>query len=56
MFNLYLVTQLIQKEEYKILKKEVAKTPLEKSIDSNIEKINHNIEKITKLNQIECIY
>jgi len=51
-----LLTLLGQKEEYIKIKKEVAKTPLEKSIDSIIEKINHDIDKITKLNQIECIY
>lgn len=56
MFNQILLTLIGQKEEYNKLKKEVAKTPLEKSIDCIIKKINRDIDKITKLNQIECIY
>ncbi len=52
MFNRYLLTLLIQKDEYIILKKEVLQTPLEKSIDGIIEKIKQDIDKITKLNQI----
>lgn len=53
MFNQILLTLLIQKEDYMRLKKEAARTPLEKSIDNIIELINHDIDKITKLNQIE---
>lgn len=45
-----------QKEEYITLKNEVGKTPLEKSIDFIIEKIKQDIDKLTKLNQIERIY
>jgi hypothetical protein len=56
MFNQYLLTLIGQKEEYIKLKKEVIETPLEKSIECIINKINHDIDKIIKLNQIECIY
>ena len=51
-----LLTLLGQKEEYIKLKEEVAKTPLEKSINIILEKINQDIDKIVKLNQIEYIY
>ncbi len=56
MFNRYLLTLLNQKNEYIKLKKGVSQTPLEKSIDDIIEKITQDIDKITKLNQIDCIY
>ena len=44
MFNQILLNLINQKEEYLKLKKEVAKTPLEKSIDFIIEKIKHDIK------------
>ncbi|MFX1569354.1 MAG: hypothetical protein ACFFCV_13410 [Promethearchaeota archaeon] len=47
---------LDQKEDYIQLKSKVVRTPLEKSIDFIIEKIKQDIEKLTKLNQIEYIY
>ena len=56
MFNQMLLTLLVQKEEYIKLKKEVAQTPLEKIIDSINAKINQDLEKIIKLNQVENIY
>ncbi len=56
MFNQYLLTLIGQKEEYKKLKKEVNITPLGKSIEGIIKKINDDIDKITQLNQIESLY
>ncbi len=56
MFSQTLLTLIDQREEYTILKKEVANTPLEKSIDSTIKIIIQDIDKITKLNQIKYIY
>ena len=52
MFNWYLLTLLGQKEECLNLKKEVAQTPLKKTIDDIIEKVNRDISKIIELNQI----
>ena len=56
MFNRYLLTLLKQKDEYIRLKSEVSQTPLEKSIDIILEKIEFDIEKIIELNQINCFY
>ncbi len=56
MFNQILLNLIDQKEDYIKLKKQVVKTPLEKSIDMIISKINQDIDKISKLNQIENIY
>ncbi|MFX1572132.1 MAG: hypothetical protein ACFFB0_05245 [Promethearchaeota archaeon] len=44
-----------QKEEYLKLKRKVYQTPLEKSIESIIERIDQDIEKIIKLNQLEYV-
>lgn len=55
MFNRFLITLINQKEEYSALQKEVAQTPLEKSIENILEMINQEIEKITRLNQIEYL-
>ncbi|MFX0022723.1 MAG: hypothetical protein ACFE9S_10375 [Candidatus Hermodarchaeota archaeon] len=56
MFNQYLLTLINQQQEYKKLKIEVSKTPLEKSIEHIIKKINDDIDKITQLNQIDYVY
>ncbi len=56
MFNQIILTLLGKKEDYLKLKKQVARTPLEKSIDNIIEKINKDIDKIAELNQIEYIF
>jgi hypothetical protein len=56
MFDEILLIFLDQKEDYLKLKKEVVQTPLEKSIDDIIERINLNLDKITRLNQIGIIY
>lgn len=56
MFNQMLLILLGQKEDYLKLKKEVVQTPLEKSIDIILEKINQDIDKIVELNQVDYIY
>jgi len=56
MFNQIILTLLGQKEEYLKLKKQVARTPLENSINNIIEKIDKDIDKIAELNQIEYIF
>jgi hypothetical protein len=56
MFNQLLFTLLGQKKDYLKLKEEVAQTPLEKSINNIIEKINQDIHKIVELNQVDKIY
>lgn len=56
MFDEILLILLDQKEEYLKLKKQVVQTPLEKSIHSIIERINLDLDKITRLNQIDIIY
>lgn len=53
MFNQILLNLEDQKNEYIKLKKEVALTPLEKSIDKILYLINQDISKITRLNHIE---
>lgn len=52
MFNRTLLSLLNQKEDYIKLKQEAAHTPLEASIDTNLEMINQDINKIHRLNQI----
>lgn len=52
MFNQILSTLINQKEDYLKLKKETLHTPLEKSVDNIIERINQDIVKIENLNQI----
>jgi hypothetical protein len=56
MFDQVLMKLIQQKEDYIKLKKEVESTSLEKSIDDIIKTINHDINKIVSLNQIERIY
>ncbi len=55
MFDWFLLTLLRQKEEYLKLKREVCQNPLEKSMDNIIERINQDINKTIKLNQLEYV-
>jgi hypothetical protein len=55
MFNQYLLNLIEQKKEYKKLMEAVGETPLKKSIEYVLKKINADIDKITQLNQIEYI-
>lgn len=53
MFNQILFILIDQKDDYLKMKQKVAQTPLEKSIDNILERIDKDIKKIINLNQIE---
>lgn len=55
MFNQILASLFRQKTEYLNLKKQMIQTQLEKSINTIIEGIDQDINKIIKLNQFDCI-